>query len=439
MGLYESFQSSLPLKAAQTNLDELVRFNGNKNDPVHRWFAFKEGFSSNLLNWVCNNCSVELDAQESILDPFCGVGTSLLSAQMSFSGNGRLTLVGIEYNPFIQSVAQSKLLWPKYRPSRIEELIPKLLSPLETKTLNKYELPTLSTIKNPDVFKPKVVKQLMAYRNRIVTELSSKPEKFFFLLGWAAIIEQVSGLRKDGRALRFKQNNNSHPVKALLKKQWELMLSDLYLLKKTGSNTANIDWKIARGDGRTLSSLGSSQNEFDLIIYSPPYLNNIDYSEVYKLELWLSGMVSTMEEFKRLRLGTLRSHPSIKFPETHITDELQESSWVRRLRNALISALPMDMYYTQRRRTIRGYIDDMFQSLSSQVNVAHQDTTIVCVVGNSLHGKKEHPIPIAIDLLICALALEIGLKVERLQVARQLNRRDNNNQMLRESIIIMKK
>jgi DNA modification methylase len=31
--------------------------------------------------------------------------------------------------------------------------------------------------------------------------------------------------------------------------------------------------------------------DFDLILTSPPYPNNIDYSEVYKLELWLLGFI----------------------------------------------------------------------------------------------------------------------------------------------------
>ena len=32
----------------------------------------------------------------------------------------------------------------------------------------------------------------------------------------------------------------------------------------------------------------------------PPYLNCIDYSEVYKLELWLMGFVSDQKRFREV-------------------------------------------------------------------------------------------------------------------------------------------
>jgi len=84
-------------------------------------------------------------------------------------------------------------------------------------------------------------------------------------------------------------------------------------------------------------------------------------------------------------------------------------------------------------------MDDMYQALSAQFRVARPNAPVVCVVGNSLHGHKEHPILIATDLLIIALAQEIGFKTEWLQVARQLRRRDHTNALLRESIILMRR
>jgi len=37
------------------------------------------------------------------------------------------------------------------------------------------------------------------------------------------------------------------------------------------------------------------------------------------------------------------------------------------------------------------------------------------------------PVPVATDLLICALAQAVGFEIEWLQVARQLRRRDHSN------------
>jgi DNA modification methylase len=436
---YETFQGELSLREAEPELHDLVRFNGNKGLPVHGWFTFKEGFSAELLPWLCQTIPCKLDDFQHILDPFCGVGTSLLAAQLAYRGNNMLHAYGIEHNPFICFVAQAKLSWSRYRRDRIEELIPKLIAPRLAENRVEYQVPGLSTVRNPRVFTPSVVQELLAFRDRIQDELSGEPEKSFFLLGWAAVIERVSGVRKDGRALRFKEKDDVPTVAEALRGQWELMLSDLHKLAQHNIRPLNVECKVLAGDGRTLLIPELEKKEFDLILYSPPYLNNIDYSEVYKLELWLSGKVSTQEEFRILRLGTVRSHPSVKFPETDLVDRLPEDSWPRHLREALLMAVPDNKDRTWRIRLIRGYMDDMYQALSAQFRVARPNTPVVCVVGNSLHGRRNHPIPIATDLLISALAQAVGFEVEWLQIARQLRRRDHSNKLLRESIILMRR
>ncbi len=448
---YEAFEKGLRLREAKPQFHDLARFNGNKGRPIHGWYAFKEGFSADLLAWLCRTAAIELDSLSNILDPFCGAGTSLLSAQLAYHGKNMLHAYGIEHNPFIRFVADAKLSWPQYRIRKIEDLITKLATSRVALGGVQYEVPKLSTIQNPKVFDPAVVQELLAFRDRIRAELSSEPEESFFLLGWAAIIERVSGVRKDGRALRVTEKTNTPPVSQLLRGQWESMLCDLRKLKQARAQPTNVLCRILAGDGRTLSppdSGGEDENQridelrgkkFDLVVYSPPYLNNIDYSEVYKLELWLSGHIRTHEQFRALRLGSLRSHPSIKFPETALVDDLPEDLWARRLRDSLLRSLPDNRDRTWRVRLVRGYVDDMYQALSAQFTVARPSAPVVCVVGNSLHGQKDHPIPIATDLLISALAQAVGFKVEWLQVARQLRRRDHSNRLLRETVIFMRR
>jgi DNA modification methylase len=437
---YHTFQAGLPLRQAEAGLQDLVRFNGNKGMPVHGWFAYKEGFSADLLHWLCQAIPCRLADLEYILDPFCGVGTSLLSAQLGYRGNHILHIYGIEYNPFVRFVAQAKLSWPDYRLDRIAKLTPRILAPRLSEPHAVYEVPGLSTIQNPEVFPSTVLQELLDYRNRLRAELDGDPEEKFFLLGWASAIERVSGVRRDGRALRFKEKNSSIPtVYDALKDQWELMLNDLRELSEDEIQPLRVEYQILAGDGRTLQVPELEGKAFDLIIYSPPYLNNIDYSEVYKMELWLSGHIVSREEFRALRLGTLRSHPSIRFPETNLVDDLSEDSWARRLRTALVEALPDDEDRIWRIRLIRGYMDDMYQALSAQFRVARPNAPVVCVVGNSLHGRKEHPIPIATDLLITSLAQAVGFDIQRLQIARQLRRRDSTNGLLRETIIILRR
>jgi len=433
---YHSYEQTLPLCHATNEHAALTRFNGNRGIPIHNWFMFKEGFSANLLSWICNDLPFDLNKAEAILDPFCGVGTSLLSAQLAYQGNHHLLLIGVERNPFIHFVAQAKLKWPYYNVSTIRELKEELLCSLGNFNNRDYPVPALSTIQNHEVFAANIVQDLLAYRQRIEAVCGDWIERDFFMLGWAAIIEKVSGVRKYGRGLCFAKKPHIPIVAQALEDQWNNMLRDLEVMQQERTHNSKVYDRIILGDGRVLAL---SDESFDLIVYSPPYLNNIDYSEVYKLELWLSGYVTDQDSFRELRRATMRSHPSIRFPETHLLDTLPEETWPRQLRGALLASLPDDENRVWRRRLICGYLDDIYQSLLEQFRVAVPGAPVICVVGNSLHGRKSHSILVATDLLICALAQTVGFVTTRLQVARYLSRRQYSDALLRESIIIMRK
>lgn len=419
----------------------LPHFNGNKSKPIHRWFSYKEGFSSELLTWVCQTIGIKLDDLESLLDPYVGVATSLLSAQMTYRGNHPLHLVGIERNPFVAFVARAKLSWPTYDIGKIERLIPKIVAAVQKRSGTRLDLVDLSTIQDQKIFNRRKLQDLLFARKVINRFFNDSPEREFFLLGWASIIENVSNVRKDGRALRIVEKETRAPVYQLLENRWKDMVADLIEVAKSfkGIQRGEVILNIHNGDGRTLDAITQSDRRFDLILYSPPYLNNIDYSEVYKMELWLSGMVSTQEEFKELRLSTLRSHPSVKFPETNHINDLPSDSWPKKLLDALLANLERDKNYNWRARLMRAYIDDMLVSLRSQYAIAKPGAHVVCVVGNSLHGRKEEATPVATDLLITAIAQAIGFEIKQLQITRHIRRRDCTEHPLRESIIIMRR
>lgn len=436
---YGALEKDVPLCKADQSTKDLCVFNGNKRAPIHRWFAFKEGFSHKLFAWVVSTLDLDPAPYDRILDPFCGVGTALLSAQFALPVSAQTRLVGVERNPLISFVARTKLNWHAYDIERIKCLLPPLLSPLKGQEVGLSEVPALSTIRNPLVFSEKTLQELLGYRDRIRRLCQGTPEMDFFLLGWAAIIERVSGVRRDGRALRFVQKTSVPGVRQALKEQWGLMLADLDLVRNGsifGEEPAQT--MVAEGDGRTLDLPRLDDRSVDLMVYSPPYLNNIDYTEVYKLELWLTGCVDNTGDFLQLRRKTFRSHPSVRFPSTSVLDAFPDAP-AHAIRTRLLDTVPNDKNHGWRCRLFEGYIDDMLTSLNRQYQVVKPGGHVVCVVGNSMHGRKAHPIIVATDLLVASLAELAGFDIVRLQVARQLRRRDHANKYLRETIILLRK
>src|SRR5204862_2601953 len=102
-----------------------------------------------------------------------------------------------------------------------------------------------------------------------------------------------------------------------------------------------------------------------LFLYSPPYPNAIDYSEIYKLELWLLNFVRSAGEFRQLRLGTLRSHPSVDFPERGYLADIS-GTLVAETIDGIASFVERNHPRAETGRMIRNYFDDMYRSLQQQ-------------------------------------------------------------------------
>jgi hypothetical protein len=71
--------------------------------------------------------------------------------------------------------------------------------------------------------------------------------------------------------------------------------------------------RVIKGDTRAALSKVESA---DVAIFSPPYPNSFDYTDVYNLELWMLGYLNSGLDNRALRKGTLRSHVQTKWHKT---------------------------------------------------------------------------------------------------------------------------
>jgi hypothetical protein len=81
------------------------------------------------------------------------------------------------------------------------------------------------------------------------------------------------------------------------------------VLDVAAHNFAGIPPSVIQGDSR--STLPRTQ-EAELVLFSPPYPNSFDYTDVYNVELWALGYLRSWDENRRLRNSTLSSHVQVK-------------------------------------------------------------------------------------------------------------------------------
>lgn len=404
----------------------------NSSLPVHRWFRFKESFSGDLLKKVVEVYARELGKTFRFLDPFCGVGTSLVAAQELSACGYHVDAIGIERNPFIAFVGRTKVSWPEIDPDRIPELGASLLV---NSSDGRVSLPSLSSVKDGRCISRYLARRIVAIRDSIRRD-GYTPTHDALLLGLGATVEPVSKVRKDGRALRLVDRARPH-FENTLRGKWHLISADVQFFQNT-LRGAPIPLVIV-GDGRLPSKYAIKPGSIDLIVTSPPYPNNIDYSEVYKLELWLLGFIEDAQSFLQLRYSTFRSHQTCSMPEP-------PSGFLAELKRGALKGLLAPLLHRVhqmprcwRPRLLIGYFSDIWRSLEGFYECLRPGGLAIIVVGNSLYNGTSSPYVIPTDLTVATIGRCVGFEVESVAVVRSLKRRLSGNHFLRESIIVLRR
>ncbi len=426
--LYESLENSY-LTHEDISYASLVTPNGNGHRPLHRWFHLKEGFSCDLLSQILRDCGLHHRRGLTLLDPYAGVGTSVIAAMEQ---DTEWQSYGVERNPFLHFVANSKVMALQGEADGdFHQFVGRVLK--ASRDIAAGSAPVLSTFSRRDYFSEADLELLLKLRSAIEAVPGSTCSRDLARLCLAASLESVSSLRRDGRALRLVPDKvRSRPIAEFLRR-CAVVAEDLWLRDRpTGVG------QVQLGDGRELGYLPAGFLA-DLVLFSPPYPNNIDYTEVYKLEAWFLRFIENNEEFRRQRLLTVRSHPSIKFP-----DELfAHSNGYRGRFDAtllpLLESIPANEDRAWRRSLVQGYFDDMLRTLVSARSHLKDDGWLVYVVGNSLHGSGNDKFLIAADLIIARLAELVGYRVVEVRIARRPKRRAEALPFLRESVVFLRK
>lgn len=403
----------------------LLNYSDDLSKPFQRWYRYKEGFSIELVQHLIKEYSKNKEGI--ILDPFMGSGSTLLAAkEMGYKG------IGYEVNPFSYFLAECKLT--QYTGDEIEmykkayeTLL--LLSGDEDK---EYSMPELS-ISNK-VFEPHIEKYYMAFGENIEKKYGDNLKIFKLLkLGWLSCLEPLSNYRKAGNGLKKKKYVKPRVVtiddaRIMLLEEYQNIYIDLLKDKKHtpfklyNYSCLNMDDEI-------------ESNSVEGIIFSPPYANCFDYTEIYKLELWFGKYVKSYSELKDLRRQSLHSHLNGDLStKPDVDSELLEE---------LLSELETKELWDKRiPRMLRLYYSDMFKVIRASYSVLKKNGFCCVVVGNSAYGGIVFPA----DLILSEYAKKIGFTVEKIEIDRfiitssqQYKITKEKGKYLRESVVCLVK
>jgi DNA modification methylase len=300
----------------------LATFLPNKKLPIYNWIYFKEGFSRDLVvNFIQ---MFKVKPGQVVLDPFCGVGTTLLACK-------ELGIDSIGFDVLPIAVFATKVKTADYDVEKLKEAARDLFS---KKFVPMSDMPGWTKR-----FFPFHTRQDITFFRHQIDQIDDGKIKDFFLLALIAAAIKCSWIWKDGGLLKIKK----HPIPPFRKFYARLIKRMIKDCEKAEKSKANVFVNFC--DARRLPL---KAGKIDAVITSPPYLNQIDYTKVYAVEDWFVG----------------RPRPGIR------------------------AYLGLRESFSHKMEPIEIYMDDMEQVLKELYRVCKPGAKLALIVGNAYIERK---------------------------------------------------
>ncbi len=424
--------NNLVFEGPYSNKD-FFNFIQTSQEPRHRWYYFKEGFSTNVVKEAISAKSSKNKLLK-VLDPFNGCGTTALTSSLL-----RHNSVGVEVNPFLEFTTKVKTNSYPIKEAYFKSYLEQIITESKLGSFSALELYSTFTPKSGNekwLFNTSVIRRYTAMME-VISELPYTYRNALKFLTLSAMMDCCNA-RKDGKGLRYKKDwkikkYSSRDLESCFRRKAGMFLDDIV----QAPIKSEFKPRIHLGDSREV--LGKSNlfdDKFDLIVTSPPYLNSFDYSDIYRAELFLGGFVTSNDELRKIRLKTLRSHVQVSWEKT-----LNFES--RMLKPYLDAVVNSGSFWNPRiPLMIKAYFDDMFTVLTSAKKLLKKGGEVWLVVSTSAYAGVHIPV----DLLIADLACQGGFTLKGIHCLRYLRTSSQqykelnvDKSPLRESLIILKK
>jgi len=266
-----------PLSVQTFKVNQSPTFFDSKRSPIHRWYGIVPGFShasviqAFLENEVGNDDGV-------VLDPFAGCGTTNIAAKLF-----GVKSIGIEAHPLLAMIARVKTTWDFKGYDLLRE------SNVLMEQISRAS-PQQGTLWNPPKFVTKLyddetLGKLLAIRELIKSKVEDSKLRDLYTLVLLRILRETTYSKVDGiyMAPESKKKSRKEAFGAF-KESLNMIVSDLLLVQ----NLRYAESKVIQGDSRDMA--GIPDNSIRFAFTSPPYLNNFDYAEMTRLELYFLEM-----------------------------------------------------------------------------------------------------------------------------------------------------
>ena len=416
-------------------------FRDSLKAPIHRWFTYPAGYSYKLVDAKLDEHGIQ--SGNLVADPFLGTGTTSLAAKMR-----SIDSLGIEAHPYVHQVARTKLTWSNDS-SELAELATEIVADAHLMSRSMDELPDYPELVYK-CFTAETLHSLSAIRESIYANCSTRRSREFFELALAATLRLVTTAGAGWPYIAPSKHARRKSVHDPFEKFAETvhsMIGDLIYIEALAIPPSNHE--IHCDDAKNIN-LYADAGSVDMMITSPPYLNNYDYADRTRLETYFLGKYNSWADISL----KVRSKLMISATTQITLRDMQHLVDLPTLRNVSPKATRylrprIDELYAFRnakpgRKTydilVSGYFEDMSEILAACQRALRPGGAFVLVIGDS----APYGVHVETERVLGDIAVDIGYTDYSVEVIRSRGEKWAGNSQrhhvkLKESILTIRK
>lgn len=399
----------------------------NKHGIIHKWYGYLEDFPYWLIEDKIREYNVSKDCL--VLDPFCGSGTTLVSANLF-----HIDAIGFDTNPLMAFVSRAKTQWDLDLDKLKSEIVNLAMAFLaEVKDFPNIDFVDESLSRMPkkelNQWLSPVLRREVSLLKREIGKVRDTKIRELLLLAMSKSCFEASyvSLCPGTTFYPFREKRDF----------WDLfgetviqMYGDLALIQQYD------DFGKSRIINDTCLNIQRylDKNSIDFIITSPPYPNDLEYTRQTRLELYLLNFVDNMADIQQIKRKMVKSSTKLIFKESDSAKEVQNFGEIDNVADRIYEQTKDKDWGFDYPRMVREYFGDMYLCMKEIYPFLKDNGYFLLVVGDQT--IKGVLIPVG-DILI-TMAKSIGYQNCKKGLFRM--RRSSNHQIpLPEEIVILGK
>ena len=415
---------------------QMGRASSSNGYPFHGWYNFVLGFTPSFPEYMLQRENIT--STDVVLDPFNGSGTTQLVCKLK-----GIPSFGIDANDYMVFAAKQKLNWGvdlmglDLRLKDVRERYDELIQ--EFDWADDVLIKQMADEDRPNALDRRYVsdKPLLKLKllRKAISEMVSDDELYnLFMFAVSAILVPVSNVRY-GPGFGVGKAKDDVDVWDFFSKKMNLITYDL---SNVTTDQINTPTTTILGDSRHLSDYVSAES-VDLMITSPPYPGDHEYTKHSKLEIIFQGYATDIKTFRVIKKRMIRGSTTNIYKEDEEKKVVEDIRSIHRITDEIDVRLKNDgatsgfeKLYT---KLIWEYFGGMFNTLSECFKVLKPGGKIALLVSDSHAFKMVH-------IKTAEILEEVGEKIGYVNgeiLLWQDKFSTSHKYLLRENVLILQK